>query len=198
MILELIEQQKLLPILRHTDQQVLLDIGRALQAGGCQVLEITLMSEHAYAAIAQLRSEGLRLGAGTVLNREQAMKAHDAGAEFLVSPGICEDLLGNPPLPYLPGVATPSEVMRAYEAGFHTLKLFPANTLGGIAYLKALSGPFPNLRWLVTGGIEPQELHDYLQAGAMAVGLGGHLFPAHEVGAGNWKAISDRYARMTG
>lgn len=193
MILDLIARQRVLPILRDTRTQVLVDLGMALQSGGCQVLEITLMSEGAYEAIRFLSDRGLRLGAGTVLSREQALMAERAGAEFLVSPGLCEELLHHPPLPYFPGVSTPSEVMRALAAGQTCLKLFPAEPLGGTALLGALRGPFPQVRWLPTGNIRLEQVGEYLQAGAMAVGLGGQLFPKAEVEAGDWHKISQRF-----
>ena len=194
MILETIAVQGVLPILRDTRPKVLVDLGLALQAGGCQVLEITLMSEGAFEAIRHLSDRGLQLGAGTVMNREQALRAQGAGAQFLVSPGLCGELLEAPPLPYFPGVATPSEVMQALRFEQTTLKLFPAEPLGGVAMLQALRGPFPQVRWLPTGNIRLERVSDYLNAGAMAVGMGSQLFPRAEVEAGEWDKISARFA----
>lgn len=194
MILEVMAEQRVLPILRDTCKQRLVQLGRALHAGGCKVLEITLMSEAAYDAIRILSKEGLRLGAGTVLTREQALRAEQAGAEFLVSPGLAPDLLGELALPYFPGVATPSEVMQALRHGHTTLKLFPAEPLGGVSLLQALRGPFPQVRWLPTGNIRLDQVGDYLRAGALAVGMGSQLFPKAELEAGEWEKISRRFA----
>jgi 2-dehydro-3-deoxyphosphogluconate aldolase/(4S)-4-hydroxy-2-oxoglutarate aldolase len=196
MILESLARQRVLPILRDTRTHVLVELGRALKAGGCQVLEITLMSQGAYEAIFSLQQEGLQLGAGTVLSREQAALAKQAGAQFLVSPGLCEELLNDPPLPYFPGVSTPSEVMRALASGQTNLKLFPAEPLGGTAMLSALRGPFPQVRWLPTGNIRLEQVGQYLQAGALAVGLGGQLFPKSEVESGEWEKISQRFRNL--
>ena len=196
MILEAIAQQRLLPILRDTRPEVLINLGLALQAGGCRVLEITLMSDDAYGAIRHLSDRGLRLGAGTVLGREQALRAEAAGAQFLVSPGLALEVLQEPPLPYFPGVATGNEVMQALRAGVTTLKLFPAEPLGGVAMLQALRGPFPQVQWLPTGNIRLEQVDEYLRAGAMAVGMGSQLFPKAEVEAGDWDKISARFAAL--
>jgi 2-dehydro-3-deoxyphosphogluconate aldolase / (4S)-4-hydroxy-2-oxoglutarate aldolase len=152
----------------------------ALLAGGVRVIEVTLDGPHALAAIAALR-EGARadalIGAGTVRDVEDAQRAGDAGAEFLVSPNLDEDtvhLAASRGILHLPGVLTPTEAARALALGCRLVKLFPAEPLGP-AYLRALRGPLPELRWVPTGGLDVQHVPAYLAAGASALGFGGSL-----------------------
>lgn len=131
------------------------------------MVELTLRTPAALGALAAMKAACpfLMVGMGTVLGAEDAKRAADAGADFLVSPGLTDDLaeaamaLG---VPFLPGVATPSDLMRAQDHGFDYLKFFPAKAAGGPAYLKALSGPFGYVKFCPTGGIGPDQVMDYL------------------------------------
>ena len=132
------------------------------------------------------------LGAGTVLTPAHAEEAVTAGARFLVSPGTVPDLartmLGTGAL-VLSGALSPSEVMVAVGLGVHVVKLFPSS-LGGPAYLRALRGPFPDVDFCPTGGVDPGNLGDWLAAGAVAVGAGGELTPARALASGDWDAVT--------
>jgi len=165
--------------------------------GGLRVLEITFTTPNADRALFEVRDRlpsGVLLGAGSVMTEVQAAQAFACGADFLVSPHLDPDLLSGARalgVPFLPGVLTPSEIVRARGLGEGTLKLFPAGACGGAAYVRDLLGPFPDLNVMVTGGITPQEVPAYLAAGALAVGLGSHLFPRAALRGGDWRAVED-------
>lgn len=144
-------------------------------------IEYTFNSPNAEQFIGRLASEyggKLTVGAGTVLTPEQAIAAAAAGAQFLVTPGFSQQIsetVRQLNVLLVPGVFSPSEVMQAAAAGWSLLKLFPAST-GGISHLRALMGPFAHLQFLATGGVTQANAHEYLQAGAVAVGIGSSLF----------------------
>lgn len=141
-------------------------LGAALMQGGIPYAEITFRTPAAAEAIDRMRSEApqMKVGAGTVLTVEQADRAVKSGAQYLVSPAFdaaVVDWCEEHSVPIIPGVATPSEVNAASQRGLRTLKLFPAEPLGGVALLQALRGPFPEVRFVPTGGITPRNLGDY-------------------------------------
>jgi 2-dehydro-3-deoxyphosphogluconate aldolase/(4S)-4-hydroxy-2-oxoglutarate aldolase len=133
-------------------------------AAGLPVLEVTLRTPLALAAIREMSQvRGAIVGAGTVLNAPQLDGAADAGAAFIVSPGLTESLAkAAARLPYLPGVATAGDIMRGLDLGLDRFKFFPAEAAGGIPALKALAGPFGNVRFCPTGGIRPETARDWL------------------------------------
>lgn len=181
-------------VLRAATPEQAVHAARAAVRGGLRALELTFTTPGVAGALAELRGElagRVLLGAGTVLNAAQAAEALEAGAAFLVSPHLGEDVLEvarAAGVPYLPGVLTPTEAVRALTLRAPAVKLFPAR-LGGPAYLRDLRGPLPELQVMATGGIELHEVGDYLAAGALAVGLGGQLFPAAALRAGDWKVV---------
>lgn len=141
-------------------------LARALVQGGIRYAEVTFRTPAAAHSIDRMRSEApqLTVGAGTVLTLEQADQAVGSGAQFLVSPALDEavvDWCEEHSVPIIPGVATPSEVNAASQRRLRTLKLFPAEQLGGVALLQALRGPFPEIRFVPTGGITAHNLGDY-------------------------------------
>lgn len=189
------ETQYVIPVIRHTKEDELYQLCLALAEGGLKVLEVTLMSESAFKVIEKLNDrKDLIIGAGTVLNKDHAKKAIDSGAKFLVSPGLDEasveySLSQN--TPFVPGVITPSEIMRAHNLGLNLLKLFPASTFGGLEYVKNLRGPFPQMKWMLTGGITPADVPLFKKAGISCVGLGNHLTSAALVEKGDWNGITE-------
>ncbi|MES2964270.1 MAG: bifunctional 4-hydroxy-2-oxoglutarate aldolase/2-dehydro-3-deoxy-phosphogluconate aldolase [Bdellovibrionota bacterium] len=188
-----IEAQFAIPVLRQSDPEVLFQVSQALARGGLAVVEITLMSDAAHAAIKRLASSGAcYVGAGTVRTLEQAERAVKDGARFIVSPGFIEsiaDFCSKAAVPFVPGVLTPTEVQRASNHGCKVLKVFPVQAVGGPAYLKHLSGPFPDLRWMATGGVSTAEISAYLQAKAFAIGLGSQLFPPGAIENQQWSDV---------
>ena len=141
---------------------------QALMDGGVPVAEITFRTACAADAIREgVKSfPDMNIGAGTVINGEQAKAALAAGAKFIVSPGLSVDvakICEEAGVPYLPGCVTPTEIMQALELGITTLKFFPANVYGGLKALKALSAPFPQVRFLPTGGVDLTNINEFLE-----------------------------------
>jgi 2-dehydro-3-deoxyphosphogluconate aldolase / (4S)-4-hydroxy-2-oxoglutarate aldolase len=189
------ESQYVIPVIRHTKEDELYKLCLALADGGLKVLEVTLMSDAAYTVIDKLKDrKDLIIGAGTVLNKDQAKRAIDCGAKFLVSPGLDEASIHysqSQNIPFVPGVITPSEIMQAHNLGLNLLKLFPASTFGGLEYVKSLKGPFPHMKWMLTGGITPADVPIFKKAGISCVGLGNHLTSAALVEKEDWKGITE-------
>lgn len=159
----------------------------ALCDGGIPVAEITFRTACAAEAI-RIGCEKfpeMMIGAGTVINAEQAKTAIGAGARFIVSPGLSADVAAvcrEADVPYLPGCVTPTEIMAALEMGLTTLKFFPANVYGGLTALKALSAPFPQVRFLPTGGVDLKNIKEYLSFDKIA-GVGGSFMMKGDIRA---------------
>ncbi len=155
-----------IPVLVVHDAAEAFPLAQALVAGGLRVLEVTLRTPAALDAIAEMkRVPGAIVGAGTVVSADQFGRAMDAGAEFIVSPGLTERL-AEPVLasgvPYLPGVSDAGDIMRGLDLGLTRFKFFPAEASGGRAALKALAGPFGECRFCPTGGITPESAEEWL------------------------------------
>jgi 2-dehydro-3-deoxyphosphogluconate aldolase / (4S)-4-hydroxy-2-oxoglutarate aldolase len=167
-------------ILRADRPDHLEAVAHELAAAGITCLELTLTTPGALDALARLRrglDAGVALGVGSVLDAAQAQAALDAGAEFLVSPGVCEEVAraaGAGAVPCYPGAFTPTEVLAAWRLGAPAVKLFPAAT-GGPRHLRDIRGPLPDIPLMPTGGVALEQIADYVAAGAVAVGLGGPL-----------------------
>ena len=159
----------------------------ALCDGGIPVAEITFRTACAAEAI-RIGCEKfpeMMIGAGTVINAEQAKTAIKAGARFIVSPGLSADVAAvcrEADVPYLPGCVTPTEIMAALEMGLTTLKFFPANVYGGLTALKALSAPFPQVRFLPTGGVDLKNIKEYLSFDKIAA-VGGSFMMKGDIRA---------------
>jgi 2-dehydro-3-deoxyphosphogluconate aldolase/(4S)-4-hydroxy-2-oxoglutarate aldolase len=170
-------------------------LARALVAGGVHAVEITLRTPVAIDAIRAVAAEveGVAVGAGTVLTPRDFAAAEAAGAQFAVSPGhspVLLDAADASVLPYLPGAATPSEVMTLAERGYRWQKFFPAVPAGGVDYVKALASPLPNVGFCATGGISASTTPAWLALpNVIAVG-GSWLTPADLVAAENWPAVA--------
>ena len=194
----------IIPVVRATSSEHALEAVEAIEAGGIPVVEITMTVPNAISTIREVRArsgERVLVGAGTVSNAEQARACLDAGAQFLVSPGLSVSVLElarTLGVLAIPGALTPTEVMAASEAGARAIKIFPCGSVGGPKYIKALRGPFPDLRFIPTGGVSPANATEFFAAGAFAVGMGSDLIDAlalregrkHEVVA-NCRAASD-------
>jgi 2-dehydro-3-deoxyphosphogluconate aldolase/(4S)-4-hydroxy-2-oxoglutarate aldolase len=170
-------------------------LARALVAGGVRVLEVTLRTPAALAVIERMVNEveGAVVGAGTVTTAAQLEAVEKLGVKFAVSPGLTVKLAAaarNSPVPLLPGVSGATEVMTALDEGYNHLKLFPAEQVGGIPMLKALGGPFPNVVFCPTGGINVGLAPEYLKLANVACVGGSWLAPADKVAAGDWAGIT--------
>ncbi len=184
-----------LPVLVLDDAGKALPIASALADGGIDVIEVTLRHKaapEAIRAIAEARPD-LLVGAGTVLNPAQYRMAREAGADFIVAPGLNDDLVriaGREGMPILPGIATPTELLRAWNLGLRIVKFFPAEQLGGVATLKAFSSVFQDTRFVPTGGISPDNLEDYLQQSSVLACGGSWLAPTAAIHAGRFEQIT--------
>jgi 2-dehydro-3-deoxyphosphogluconate aldolase/(4S)-4-hydroxy-2-oxoglutarate aldolase len=178
-LLELLETQRILAIIRGNDPVAAIRSIEVLVEEGITLMEVSLSGADALRVIrvaAASLGAGVHLGAGTVLTAEDAAAARDAGATFIVTPGLGAGVgaavrLG---LPVLAGALTPSEVIAAVAQGVDAVKLFPASS-GGVPYLRALRGPFPAVPFVPVGGVDLDSVEAYLDAGALAVGVGSPL-----------------------
>ena len=169
-------------------------LARALREGGLHLIEVALRTPAAIPAIAAIVRElpGVVVGAGTLTRAADVAVAVHAGARFLVSPGMTAELAASAlatELPYLPGVATPSEVMAARALGICVMKLFPAEALGGAGYLKALAPVFPGVAFCPTGGIDERSVVDYLALPNVPMVGGSWMVPQEAVLSGDWRRI---------
>ncbi len=174
----------------------------AIEAG-FGLIEITWNSGEAADTIRQLRNETMHqpclIGTGTVLTPEALASAITAGAEFCFTPHVCPALIEQAiaaELPMIPGAFSPTEIICAWQAGASAVKVFPVKSLGGMDYIQALQGPLGEIPLIPTGGVTLDNALDFIQAGAIAVGLSGQLFPPDLVAAENWPAIQARLTKL--
>jgi 2-dehydro-3-deoxyphosphogluconate aldolase/(4S)-4-hydroxy-2-oxoglutarate aldolase len=191
----LFEQATIIPVLTIERLEDAVQLAKALVAGGVRTLEITLRTpvaiESAKAIMAHVPEAVV--GIGTILNADDLARAEGIGARFGISPGATPDLLkaaAASALPFAPGIATASELMLALSHGFNLVKFFPAEQSGGIKALRALAGPFPDVRFCPTGGIGEANAASWLaEPNVVAVG-GSWLCPAANIRSGNWAGIT--------
>ena len=180
-------------VISHVDQAV--PMAQALLAGGMDVMEITLRHSAGLSAIEAVAKAvpQMHVGAGTVTRAQEMQQVKDAGARFALSPGMSDALVQaamDCQMPFVPGVMTPSEVMRARDHGFGLMKLFPAAQAGGLGMLKALGGPLGDVQFCPTGGVTPENMADYLKLPNVAMVGGSWLTPADAVAQGDWARIT--------
>jgi 2-dehydro-3-deoxyphosphogluconate aldolase/(4S)-4-hydroxy-2-oxoglutarate aldolase len=186
----------LVPVIRADSTEQALRVTDALVAGGVRTLEITMTVPDALGAIAAVRrqfGQDVLLGAGTVTDRTMAAGAIDAGAEFLVTPCLVPEVIATARergVAVLPGAMTPTEVFTAWSLGGDIIKIFPASHVGGASYLKALKGPFPQIKFCPTGGVNLQTIGECFAAGASAVGVGGELVLKGAIATGDYGAVT--------
>ncbi len=192
-------EARILPVITIGSEEQILPLADALSAGGLRTLEITLRSRHGLTAIRRLRQErpDLCIGAGTVLDRRIMDEVEAAGAQFIVTPGSTRDILEagvSCSVPLLPGTSSASDVMEGYALGYRRFKLFPAEVCGGIAALKALGGPFGDVRFCPTGGVNAVNAPQYLAlTNVMCIG-GTWMIDSATLGRGDWAGIQQRTA----
>jgi 2-dehydro-3-deoxyphosphogluconate aldolase/(4S)-4-hydroxy-2-oxoglutarate aldolase len=193
---------RIVPVIVIKDLAHAVPLAHALVEGGLNILEVTLRTDAALAAIAAIAAEvkGAIVGAGTVINAGQFTAAVDAGAKFVVSPGTTQEVVNasrQHSIPILPGVATASEIMLGLSLGLSTFKFFPAETSGGAPAIKALGGPFPQVRFCPTGGIGAKNLNAYLSLPNVIAAGGSWMVPSdlNEADAFAKAAVMAREAR---
>jgi 2-dehydro-3-deoxyphosphogluconate aldolase/(4S)-4-hydroxy-2-oxoglutarate aldolase len=192
----IVNSNPLLAIMRNVPDEILLDYVGAIIDGGVNFFEVALNSNNALEQIALLKKHfgsKAKIGAGTAITVERAQAALSAGAEFLLSPSTNEDVLAfaeREEIPMLPGVLTPTDVTLCMRHGFYTLKLFPASAMP-IDYIKSLKGPLDETEYVAIGGINADNIPDYIKAGAIGVGLGSNIIPKAMIAARDWTAASE-------
>ncbi len=186
------------PVVVLDDPALALPLGEALLAGGINIVEITLRTSAGLDAIRRLADmPGLHVGAGSVLVAEQVDQVVDAGARFIVSPGLSRTVVQRSrafDVPALPAVATGSDLMGAVELGLSEVKFFPAGILGGPAAIKALSAPFPNMSFMPSGGVNPDTMTDYLALPAVPAVSGSWMVDPAMLRSARWDEVTVRSA----
>ena len=179
--LKFIEQNGVVAVVRKIDPTVVMEVTEAIVEGGIKVLEVTVDSEDSFNTIRRLKEKyktSILVGAGTVLDKETAKRAIEAKADFIFSPILDIDtiqLTNRYGRISIPGVYTPTEIVQAYAAGADILKVFPATKLGP-GYFKDMMGPLPHIPLMPTGGVSLENMTEFLNNGAVAVGIGSALF----------------------
>ena len=195
--LTLIHQFKAIAVIRAPHYQLGYEMAHAVAAGGMRLIEITWDSDRAPELIQKLSSElpDCTLGTGTLLNQAQVHDAIDAGARFLFTPhtdlGMIQAATDRR-TPIIPGALSPTEIVRAWQAGASSVKVFPVQAVGGASYIKSLQGPLGDIPLIPTGGVTLDNASEFLAAGAAAVGLSGQLFPQQAMADQNWPAITQQ------
>ena len=198
-LLERLQHHPIIPVVTIDDPAIAPRLADALLAGGIGIVEVTLRSEAGLTAIRRLKEShpAMMVAAGTVLGARQMADAAEAGADFAVSPGATPALFEaatSMRMPYLPGVATASEAMKAAEVGFDVLKFFPAQAAGGIGLLKGLADPLPQLHFCPTGGVSLANLADWLRAPNVVCAGGTWIATRQALGQADWDGITTRAA----
>jgi 2-dehydro-3-deoxyphosphogluconate aldolase / (4S)-4-hydroxy-2-oxoglutarate aldolase len=204
-----IKKHRFIPLFHHDDIEVSKQVLQALYDGGVRVFEFTNRSTNAlnvFKGLVDYKKNAfpeMLMGAGTILSGSAAQNFHEAGADFIISPNIpmevgsyCES--NN--IFWCPGASTLNEILLAENLGADMVKIFPANFLGGPGYLKALRGPCPDIKVLITGGVEPtkENLMAWFDAGAIAIGMGGNLFDKEALKKKDFQSIADTAAKVVG
>lgn len=191
---DVLDLSPVVPVVALDDPAHAVPLGKALVRGGIRTIEVTLRTPAALPAIERLAAEvpDIVIGAGTITKHEHARQAAEAGARYLVTPGCTERLLDeveDTGLPYLAGISTVSEAMRLAERGTEVMKFFPAEASGGIAALKAIAGPLPDLRFCPTGGITENNAAKYLALPNVGCVGGSWLTPKELLASGEWAQV---------
>ncbi|MEY8411840.1 bifunctional 4-hydroxy-2-oxoglutarate aldolase/2-dehydro-3-deoxy-phosphogluconate aldolase [Lachnospiraceae bacterium 62-26] len=194
-LLEQVEAKKIVPVVKLDRASDARALGEALCAGGLPVAEVTFRTDAAEESIRIMKREfpEMMVGAGTVVNVEQAERALAAGASFLVSPGISRSVVEfalDHKLPIFPGTCTPSEVMTAMEYELLVVKFFPAAQYGGLNTIKALAAPFPSVRFMPTGGINASNIMEYLASDKIIACGGSWMVKDSLINAGDFEEIT--------
>jgi 2-dehydro-3-deoxyphosphogluconate aldolase/(4S)-4-hydroxy-2-oxoglutarate aldolase len=193
----------LIPVIRCDSADVAVQVTDALCEAGLRVVEITMTVPNAMDAIARVarRTSGggsahhALVGAGTVTEARDVQRAVDAGAEFIVSPCLVPEVVAAAKaasVAVMPGALTPTEILAAHRMGADLVKVFPAQAVGGASYIRALRGPFPDIPLVPTGGVDLNNVGDFIRAGATAVGVGSELVSRDALAREDWTGIAVR------
>ena len=196
-----LQTQRAIAVVRAPSLEVGMQMAIAVAQGGITLIEVTWDSDCPTDLISQLRDRlpHCQIGAGTLLTRSALQEAIAAGAQFLFSPHLNIELVQlaiAAQVPMIPGALTPSEIVAAWQAGATCVKVFPVQAVGGADYIRHLRSPLGQIPLIPTGGVTVENARSFLQAGAIAVGLSGGLFPREAVDRQDWAAIRQQAARL--
>jgi len=199
-IVQRIEEEKIIAIIRAQSSQALMEAVEALKQGGIHCIEVTMTTPGALGILEEVRKhmDDVLFGAGTVLDPETARLCIASGAQFLVTPSLNErviEMAHRYDVPIIPGALTPTEILRAWESGAEVVKVFPASSLGP-SYIRELKGPFPQIKLCPTGGVNLENVADFLRAGASCVGVGGSLVRKDLIEGKEWEELTDLARRF--
>ncbi|MBD1910216.1 bifunctional 4-hydroxy-2-oxoglutarate aldolase/2-dehydro-3-deoxy-phosphogluconate aldolase [Leptolyngbya sp. FACHB-16] len=191
-----LRQERAIAVIRSPEFALGFQMAQAVAAGGMGLIEITWNSDRPAHLIAHLRETlpHCTIGAGTLMTESQVEEAIAAGAQFLFTPHTNPRLIETADrahVPMVPGTLTPTEIVTAWQAGASAVKVFPIQSVGGANYLRCLQGPIGQIPMIPTGGVTLENTRTFLEAGAIAVGLSGQLFPQQAIATGDWSQITD-------
>lgn len=195
--LQLLERHRAIAVIRAPEMELGYKMAVAVARGGMGLIEITWNSDRAKELINRLREElpDCIVGTGTLLDKSSLKEAIAARAQFLFTPHVNLELIEaarKAEVPIVPGTLSATEIVTAWQAGATCVKVFPISAVGGAAYLKSLQGPLGHIPLIPTGGVTMKNAREFIEAGAIAVGLAGDLFPKQLLNAGDWQAIARR------
>ncbi|MDR9404140.1 MAG: bifunctional 4-hydroxy-2-oxoglutarate aldolase/2-dehydro-3-deoxy-phosphogluconate aldolase [Halothece sp. Uz-M2-17] len=195
--LETVKREQVIAVIRAVPKALGKQLAQAMQKGGIRLIEITWNSDQPEELIPELRAEmpDCMIGTGTVLNEDELNCAIALGVEFIFTPHVNPQLIATAnahKIPIIPGALSPTEIITAWQAGATAVKVFPAQSVGGVDYIESLQGPLGNIPLIPTGGVTLENAQGFLDAGATAVGLSSQLFPKSLISTENWDAITQR------
>jgi 2-dehydro-3-deoxyphosphogluconate aldolase / (4S)-4-hydroxy-2-oxoglutarate aldolase len=199
--LRLVRTERIIAVIRAKDLEMGRKMAQAVAAGGIKLIEITANSDRGWELIASLRTDlpNCSIGTGTVLTLDDIRQAIDCGAEYIFTPHVDRSLIQAAiaaQIPIVPGALSPTEIMTAWQSGATAVKVFPIQAVGGVSYLQVLQGPIGQIPLIPTGGVTVANTPDFLNAGAVAVGLAGCLFPQDELIQEDWQSITNRASNL--
>lgn len=206
-IIQNVLDKKIIAIIRGMDPEICLKLAEAFYAGGINMVEVTFnqakpdefyKTVDAIKAIREKFSGKIYVGAGTVITMEQLQMAADAGAQYIISPGVDVEIIKKTVqmgLVSMPGAMTPTEIVTAYDAGASFVKVFPVGNLGA-SYLKAVKAPLSHIPMLAVGGVNPDNVGEFIKAGAVGAGVGGNLTNKEWIAAGEYDKITEVAATL--
>lgn len=206
-IASLVQQTGFIPLFTHTDISICRNVLKASYDAGVRIFEFTNRNANSFDIFIELRKycseelPGMVLGIGTIKNAQQANQFIHAGADFLISPLILEEIqqvATTHKKLWIPGCATASEIGLAEYWGLDTVKIFPARQLGGPGFIKAVKAVFPTMRFVATGGVEPtaEDISNWFKGGVAAVGIGSQLFPAEWLANGEYASVTNHIKKI--
>ena len=200
--LKLLRQHRAIAVIRCDNYELAYQMALAVAAGGMGLIEITWNCDRADRLISRLRTElpHCTIGTGTILNLPQLREAIAAGAQFAFSPALDTQLLDicrdRYQIPFVPGIFTPTEAVRAWQQGAKVVKVFPIKSLGGAEYIQCLQGPLGHIPVIPTGGVTVENAPKMIESGAIAVGISSNLFPLQAIADNQWSYITQRTESM--